>query len=97
MNKFTVVAILVILALFGGLIAWTTIQKEENPTSVKDYDSAKIIKADDNNGNIGDHVRGNADAKVVVLEYADLQCPGCKQLMPRMTKIMLSVRGLRDP
>ena len=61
MNKFTVVAILVILALFGGLIVWTTVQKEENPTSVKDYDSTKIIAGDNNNGNIGDHVRGNAD------------------------------------
>ena len=87
MNKFTVVAILVILALFGGLIVWTTVQKEENPTSVKDYDSTKIIAGDNNNGNIGDHVRGNADAKVIVVEYADLQCPGCAAAMPNIHKL----------
>ena len=81
MNKFTVVAILVILALFGGLIVWTTAHKEEKPTSVKDYDSTKIIAADDNNGNIGDH------AKVIVVEYADLQCPGCAAAMPNIHKL----------
>ena len=87
MNKFTVVAILVILALFGGLIVWTTAHKEEKPTSVKDYDSTKIIAADDNNGNIEDHVRGNADAKVIVVEYADLQCPGSAAAMPNIHKL----------
>lgn len=87
MNKVTIAAIVVILALFGGLIAWTTIQKHENPTDVRDYDSTSIIKGDDNNGNIDDHVRGNPDAKVIVVEYADLQCPGCAAAMPNIHQL----------
>lgn len=87
MNKFTVAAIAVILVMFGGLIAWTSFQKANNPTDVTDYNSASIIKADDNNGNIGDHVRGNENAKVIVVEYADLQCPGCAAAMPNVHEL----------
>ena len=49
------------------------------------YDS--IIGANEANGQIGDHVRGKADSKVVVIEYADFQCPGCATMMPYMTSI----------
>ncbi len=87
MNKVTIAAIVVILALFGGLIVWTTIQKHENPTDVRDYNSASIIKGDKNNGDISDHVRGNEEAKVIVVEYADLQCPGCAAAMPNIHKL----------
>ena len=87
MNKVTVAAIVVILALFGGLIAWTTLQKNATPIKLDDYDSTKIIAGDDNNGNISDHVRGNNNAKVVLVEYADLQCPGCASAMPNVHKL----------
>jgi protein-disulfide isomerase len=46
-----------------------------------------IIKANKANGQIGDHVRGKADSSVVVIEYADFQCPGCATMMPYMTSI----------
>ena len=51
------------------------------------YDATKIIDSDTNNGFIGDHVRGKKDSKVVVVEYADMSCPGCANMMPRMEKI----------
>lgn len=51
------------------------------------YDPAKIIDLDTNNGFIGDHVRGKKDAKVIVVEYADMSCPGCAAMMPHMSKI----------
>ena len=87
MNKVTVAAIVVILALLGGLIAWTNLQEGSTPTQLGDYDSTKIIAGDDNNGNIDDHVRGNKDAKVILVEYADLQCPGCASAMPNIHKL----------
>ena len=51
------------------------------------YNSSKLIEADENNGQIADHVRGKADSKVIVVEYADLQCPGCAAMMPSMHKL----------
>ena len=60
--------------------------------SLDDYDTTKIIKADSNNGNIGDHVRGNVDADVVVVEYADFQCPGCASMMSRVDRIYLEYK-----
>ena len=36
-----------------------------------------FIPANEDNGNIADHIRGNANAKVIVIEYSDFQCPGC--------------------
>lgn len=35
-----------------------------------------------------DHVRGNANAKVVLVEYADMQCAGCSVLAPKMSAIV---------
>ena len=50
-------------------------------------DNAGIIAASVDNGNIGDHVRGKRDSKVLVVEYADPQCPGCAMVMPKMNAI----------
>lgn len=86
MNKFTVGAIAVILLAFGGLVVWSSLNSDNN-TNYDNYASEKIIVADDNNGNIGDHVRGKEDSKVVLVEYADLQCPGCATMMPKISKL----------
>ncbi len=51
------------------------------------YDEKTIIKATSDNGNIGDHIRGKTDSKVVVIEYADMACPGCAAMMPHMSNI----------
>lgn len=51
------------------------------------YDVAKVIGAIKDNGNIGDHVRGKKNSKVVVVEYADLQCPGCASMAPQMHQL----------
>ena len=86
MNKFTVVVIAIILLGFGGLIAWSIATRTTN--DLTNVDPAKIVVAPgDETGGIKEHVRGNADSPVVVVEYADLQCPGCASLMPRMSKL----------
>ena len=86
MNKFTAVAIAVLILCFGGLVLWSANSRTKK-MNLGDYDPAIVIGADENNGNIGDHVRGKADSNVVIVEYADLSCPGCASLMPYMTKL----------
>ena len=86
MNKVTVAAIIIILAAFGGLIAFASLSSRDK-TDYSKYDSRLIIEASDDNGNIADHVRGKEDSKVVVIEYADPQCPGCGSIMPKMHEL----------
>ena len=35
-----------------------------------------------------DHVRGNASAKVTIIEYSDFQCPFCSTLHPTLKRVM---------
>lgn len=35
-----------------------------------------------------DHWRGNKNARYVMIEYSDLECPFCKQVHPTMLKVM---------
>jgi len=35
-----------------------------------------------------DHIRGNPDAKVAIVEYSDFECPFCKRHHPTMTQLM---------
>lgn len=52
---------------------------------LEDYDTASIIEGDENTGYISDHIRSKAkNPKVLVVEYADLQCPGCASIMPHL-------------
>jgi protein-disulfide isomerase len=60
--------------------------KKNSKKSTSD-DNKGIAAATKDNGYIGDHVRGKRDSKVLVVEYADLQCPGCATMMPEMDTI----------
>lgn len=97
MNKFTVGAVVVVLLAFGGLIAWSAFRPDskidfnkytsETTPSDDKISVRQVLEKSDDNGNIGDHVRGKADSKIIVYEYADIQCPGCASMMPKMHKI----------
>jgi len=40
-----------------------------------------------------EHVRGNAKAKVVIVEFSDLECPFCKMFHPTMQKLFANYNG----
>ena len=61
----------VVLAVFGGII----FLNKSNETTFTG-DAAKIIT----DGPIADRVRGTDAQKVVLIEYADFQCPGCGKM-----------------
>ncbi|MBQ1564210.1 DsbA family protein [Candidatus Saccharibacteria bacterium] len=88
MNKFTVAIIILILGAFGALVAFSIIHPNQEPeTDYSSINTGKIIEAREENGYIADHVRGNANSSVVVVEYADYQCPGCASMAPHIDSI----------
>ncbi|MDR3297942.1 MAG: DsbA family protein [Candidatus Nomurabacteria bacterium] len=87
MSKTTGIVLGLIILAFGGLLTWSIIQSQAKTINYDQYDSAKIIPPDDNNGNIPEHVRGNAESPIVLVEYGDMQCAGCATAMPRITKL----------
>ena len=80
-----VIAGVVVVALIA-IAAYFVIDGNNKATDFNNYDFYSIIEADNNNGNIGDHVKGNPDAPVLIYEYADYQCPGCASINPKVNK-----------
>lgn len=72
----------VVLGLIASLVVWkssTTIQID-----VSAIDGSKIQTASKSDGNIGDHVFGSTEGKVVLVEYGDMQCSACASAHPQM-------------
>ena len=79
-----IVAIIAVVVAFGVFVGYTVSQK----IASTDYDVAKYIAGNQHNGDIPDHIIGDKDAKVVIVEYADYQCPGCATMFPRLKKLL---------
>lgn len=85
------------IILLGGLV-WVS---QSNRLDVSKVDEWKITSSgtpksgepnlesdsDFDNGGIADHVLGNKDAKVIIIEYGDYECPGCGAFAPVMSQV----------
>ena len=87
-----VVVGVVVLALLG-VATFMVIDGNNKATNFDDYDFYSVIEPTKDNGNIGDHVKGSADAPVLIFEYADYQCPGCASINPRVNKAIEELDG----
>ena len=87
MNKTTGTILIILAAAFAALLGISLLTKQDKAVDYTQYDDTKVISADENNGNIGDHVRGDVDSPVVLVEYGDMQCAGCGTMTPRMKTI----------
>ena len=82
-GKGWIIFIAICVVLFGGLVIWSG----RDRVDVSGVDTNKIQSAAENSGNIADHVFGNKDAKVVLVEYGDFQCPGCGSAHPTVKNL----------
>lgn len=78
---------LVAILVIGGII-WAGISKKASEIDYSKYDINAVIGANEDNGNIGDHIKGSPDAPVKIFEYADFQCSACATVNPRVNKIL---------
>lgn len=86
-----IVGIAVVVAI--GVAAFFVIDGNNKATNYKDYDFYSVIPANQDNGGIGDHVKGDADAPVLIFEYADYQCPGCASINTKVNKAIEELDG----
>ncbi|MBO7699334.1 thioredoxin domain-containing protein [Candidatus Saccharibacteria bacterium] len=88
-----IVAVVVLIVGFLGVVIWRMADKKANQVDYSKYDVNSIIAGNEDNGGIGDHVKGSADAPVVIYEYADYQCSGCASANPRVNKLLTEYDG----
>lgn len=98
MKKFTgfsTIGVIIGVALVAllGAATFAVVDANNKATDFSSYDFNTIIEANKDNGNIGDHVKGDPDAPVLVFEYADYQCPGCASINPKVNKAIEKADG----
>lgn len=91
MNKSTKIILIVAALLFGGFFAWAIIHRQSQP--VNNYDLNSVISANDDNGNIADHIEGNPDAEIKLYEYSDYQCSGCASVVDDVKDLIKKYNG----
>ena len=92
---FSTVGAIIVIAIIAalGIGGYIVIDGNNKATDFSKYDFYSVIAADEHNGNIGDHVKGNPDAPVKIFEYADYQCPGCASINSRVNAAVEKSNG----
>ncbi len=67
-----VIILTIIAILFGGAIWYASVSAEKNNEGVE----------------IVTHIKGNAEASVVLTEHSDFQCPACAAFLPAVNEVM---------
>lgn len=90
MNKKTwiIFGILAIATVVGLIYAGS-----KNQLDVDDIKRDQIVSANERNGNIEDHIKGSKEAKVLIFEYADFQCPACAEASNLTSKLVDKYEG----
>ena len=83
----------VAVVAFLAIATYFIVDGNNKATDFGEYNFYSVIEPTKDNGNIGDHVKGNADAPVLIFEYADYQCPGCASINPRVNKAIEELDG----
>jgi len=78
------ITIVVAGLIIAGAVFWVG-KSSTSPTVNNGQQQAINFKAYDPSS---DHVFGNPNAPVIVIEYADLECPYCKQFETTMNQVM---------
>ena len=93
MKKLPIIAFSALIIGFLALCIYSYNQNQQYDQWIASLDRSKYIEKDERNGNLGDNYKGTKDAKVLIVEYADYQCPGCATTFPYLSKIVEEYKG----
>lgn len=74
-----------ICAVLLGALYWMS---RSSRVDVSGIDHLSIQSASEASGNIADHSQGNLESAVIIIEYGDFQCPGCRSAAPVMKSVV---------
>ncbi|WP_174843609.1 DsbA family protein [Candidatus Nanosynbacter featherlites] len=77
------VFIAIVVTILGGMVYLSVTHRLDISDIAKDQ-LTKIIPAEKRNGDIQEHTFGSDKPKVIIIEYGDYQCPGCRTVAPRI-------------
>lgn len=87
LNKLAIPGAIVIAgALIAGALYFSGIKKNTSTGQDASVSAGRPITKDD-------HLLGNPDAKIIIVEYSDTECPYCKQFHTTMHKILETFDG----
>lgn len=93
MRKLPIIAISALVIAFLSLCFYSFNQNQAYDQWIASLDRSKYIEKDERNGNIGDNFEVAKDAKVMIIEYADYQCPGCATTFPFLSDVVKEYKG----
>ena len=95
LKGFSTLGVIAIIAIFIfiGITGFLIIDSNKKTVDYNSYDFTSIIAPDEHNGNIGDNVKGNREAPVIIVEYADFQCPGCASMNAKVNAAVTESDG----
>ena len=93
MKKLPIIAFGALIIGFLALCIYSYNQNQQYDQGIASLERSKYIEKEERNGNLGDNYEGNKDAKVLIVEYADYQCPGCATTFPYLSEIVEEYKG----
>lgn len=82
-KKTWIIFAVVVIGFLAALVYFSGGSKVD----VSNVNDKSVLAASEQSGNIADRVFGNADSKVVLIEYGDFQCPGCGSAHPNIKQV----------
>ena len=89
MNKisWTIFTVLIV-----GVLALLVVSSKNTSLDVSKINTDTVQTANNQNGNIGDHINGKSGSKVTLIEYGDYQCPGCGEINPTIEAVVTAYK-----
>ncbi len=78
----------VAIAFAGIIISGTILYSNSNNKVIDQNQTASVVVWDKEITNTGEHIRGNPDADILIVEYSETECPFCGRFHNTMLQVM---------